>query len=310
MENLESKKTSLKNEGFLGQVFKPVSRSASIGVVILPGSEGGIPDQLAKYVAPQGYSAMALAYSGIEDLPKYHENIPLEYFQRAIQWFKKFADLKSICLIGYSRGGELALLLGATFPELLDGIVAYVPSSHVCGSFPFPNRPAWSLNGKPAAPFLRGVTSSEESLTECEDLNKATIEKIIPFHANTKKDPFDIVDLFLVRNQQEDFEKAVIAVEKLSCPLLIIAGEEDKIWPSSLYSKLIIERINEKKSKIQKTLLVFPDAGHGIIAPYEGPIYHPVGQFWCRLGGTFEGNKKANEQAWQATFSFLQKIAP
>lgn len=118
------------------------------------------------------------------------------------------------------------------------------------------------------------------------------------------------VFLFFARNQQKDFEKAAIAVEKLRCPLLIIAGEEDKIWPSSLYSKLIIERLDEKKAKIERTLLVFPDAGHGIIAPYEDPIYHPVGQFWCRLGGTSTGNKKASPQAWQATFNFLQEIAP
>jgi len=44
---------------------------------------------------------------------------PLEYFAKAIAWMRNHPAVTSdkLAVIGASRGGELALLLGATFPK-------------------------------------------------------------------------------------------------------------------------------------------------------------------------------------------------
>ena len=49
---------------------------------------------------------------------------------------------------GASRGGEAALLIGATYPKLVGAVVGACPNSDVVGAYPGPGA-AWTLNGKP-----------------------------------------------------------------------------------------------------------------------------------------------------------------
>jgi dienelactone hydrolase len=50
---------------------------------------------------------------------------------------------------GISRGSEAALLLGAHCPDLVEGVVALVPSDVVHCAFPDCNGPSWTLDGTP-----------------------------------------------------------------------------------------------------------------------------------------------------------------
>ena len=136
---------------------------------------------------------------------------------------------------------------------------------------------------------------------------EASRSKIIPFHEGTESDPYEIRELFLQRHQKRDvLSQAGIPVEKIRCPLLIFSAEEDKIWPSDLYGKQIMERLDEKNSPIQRNHISYSKVGHGIAAPYNGPIYHPVGKFWCKLGGEPNANQQACESSWKAMLAFLK----
>jgi dienelactone hydrolase len=301
----------IATDAFVGTLFVPDNQEQAPGVIVLPGSDGGIPKAIAQRIASYGYTTLALGYFGVKGLPHYLENIHLEYFQKAIEYLRSLPQVKkdSVALVGYSRGGELALSLGAFFPKMINGVIAFVPCSVVCGGFPHINRPTWLLNNRPIVPFLNGLMSRDETLTEAEDLLLACKKGVIPYHSNTAEDPYEVVDLFLARHErQKPIAAATIPVENLDCPLLIISGEQDKIWPSALYAKLIMDRLTQKGSKIARKSLVYPHAGHGIIAPYEGSIYHRVGKFWCTLGGTPDGNKQANESAWQEVVQFLDDL--
>ncbi len=101
---------------------------------------------------------------------------------------------------------------------------------------------------------------------------------------------------------------ADIPVEKIDCPILIFSGGKDAIWPSTYYCESIIERLNARNSPIKHKHVNYENAGHGLIASYDGPIYHPVGKFWCKLGGTPEGNKIANQESLKETIEFLSAI--
>lgn len=301
-------KKSIREAGLVGTLFEYEHAKPQPGILLVPGSDGGIPEAFAEQLAHQGYTVFALGYFALDGLPAYLENIPLEYFEQAFLWFKKQKSVKEnhIALIGYSRGGELALLLGSIFPKLMNAIVVYVPSSVVCGGFPHPNKPAWILNNTPIKPFLSGLISDDLELTEAEDLFQASKNGKTSFHANTAEDPYDISELFFARNQQNQLlKKAAIPVENIKCRLLIISGEDDKIWPSAFYGNQIMERLNQKNSPIERKHVCYPNAGHGLAAPYEGSIYHPVGEFWCRLGGTAEGNAYACKASWQEILNFL-----
>lgn len=305
-------KQSIQNDAFVGTLFLPKGNEQCPAVIILPGSEGGIPETIAEKVASQGYCALALGYFGLKGLPEYLEYIPLEYFLQTFESVKNLPQIKkdSLILLGYSRGGELALLLGSLFPQAINGIISFVSSGFICGGFPHPNKPAWIVNNQPIVPFLHGAMSKNDTLIEAEDLFLASEKGLITAHKNTADDPYEVVELFLARQKGDEImRKAMIPVENISCPILVIAGEDDKIWPSALYAKLIMDRLNQKGSAIERKFLIFPNAGHGIIAPYEGPIYHPIGKFWCTLGGTPEGNHEANMRAWEETFKFLNRFS-
>src|SRR5215510_16135680 len=112
-------------------------------------------------LASHGYAALNLGYFRMEGLPRGLVNIPLEYFENAIGWMRAQPWLRDhfLAVWGESRGGELALLLGATFPEI-NAVVAWVPSGVVFWALglaePGDTRPraAWTFRGKPL-PYLQ-----------------------------------------------------------------------------------------------------------------------------------------------------------
>lgn len=294
-------KQKITEEGLVGVFVAPEGEGPLPGVLLLPGSDGGIPDGFASRISLRGFAVLALGYFGLEGLPSSLERIPLEYFEKALHWLKKQKEVDgSIAVVGYSRGGELSLLLGCYFPSRIQAIVAYTPNAFVCGAFPYVNRPAWTFNGHAIAPFLHGVMSEEKDLSEKEDLRLACTAGIIPFHAGTKEDPYDEKDLFLVRKT----EGAEIPVEKIACPLLIFSGGEDKIWPSCLYGDLIMKRLEAKGSAIKREHIAYREGGHAV---GDGPIYHPHGHFYCHLGGKAEANKKMGQETFEKMISFLKE---
>jgi dienelactone hydrolase len=146
--------------GFFAEYFRPSATSSHAAVVLLGGSEGGLPNGYAAgLLASHGYPVLALAYFDEPDLPPELQRIPLEYFQRAISWLAKQpeVDPRRITLIGSSRGGEAALLIGATYPQLVHAVAAYVPSDRVYPSPTNPGVPAWTLSRKPVASALIAV---------------------------------------------------------------------------------------------------------------------------------------------------------
>ena len=53
-------------------------------------------------------------------VPQTFERIPLEYFARALSWLARREDVRreALAVAGASRGGALALLLAATYPQI------------------------------------------------------------------------------------------------------------------------------------------------------------------------------------------------
>jgi dienelactone hydrolase len=140
--------------GFYGEYFRPSATSSHTSVVLLGGSNGGLANGFAAgLLASHGYPVLSLAYFDEPGLPSELQRIPLEYFERAIAWLadQPEADPKRIIVVGASRGGEAALLIGATYPQLVRAVAAYVPSDRVYPSPTSPSVPAWTHSGKPVA---------------------------------------------------------------------------------------------------------------------------------------------------------------
>jgi len=238
-----------------------------------------------------GFASLALAYFGCPNLPETLQEIPLEYCEKAIDWASRHpaVDPERIGVWGVSRGAELALALGTVVSHRLSALAATVPSSAIYGSFQS-EAPAWTYGGsplRPSAPF--------------------------PFHRidfSKGKDPgsaIALTPLFLEGMKDEaGFAAARIEVEKIGCPLLLVSGESDLMWPSALFASQIEERLREKRAKIPCSHLSYPGAGHAISSSEEIAELHPVAKIWFAFGGNPSDNALAKTDSWEKTVSFFK----
>lgn len=140
---------TLAAQGFIGRYCSKPSSAPSPAIVRIGGSEGGMPGDLTcTLLATHGFPTLDLAYFGLPGLPSALSRVPLEYFQRALQWLGRQpgVDASRLSVMGTSRGGEAALILGAVYPQYVHSVVGLVPSSNVNGGFGGPD-PAWTLGG-------------------------------------------------------------------------------------------------------------------------------------------------------------------
>jgi dienelactone hydrolase len=155
-------------DGVYGVAYQPKDTSTKRpAVLVFGGSEGRLSVSVltqAAALAAQGHPTIALAYFGEPGLPGRLDRIPLEYFTGALSILRARpgVDPHRTYVLGASRGGEAALLLGASFPDQVHGVVAMVPGSTVNSAFPVEAHSAWTLRGRDV-PFttLFGVPADE-----------------------------------------------------------------------------------------------------------------------------------------------------
>ncbi|MFA6409057.1 MAG: alpha/beta fold hydrolase [Gammaproteobacteria bacterium] len=288
----------IKEHGIIAKLFLPEANEPRPAVIILGGSGGGFDEPIARLFARQGYVALALAYFNADGLPKYLENIPLEYFLNAIRWLKNQLCVKSkqVHLYGISRGGELAILLASIFPEEITSVVAVVPSCVTYGGVPHVKKPAWTLNKKPLP-----IAPSPE--VEDEREQQRTYNSV------------NLTQLFLekMKKNAEKFETAMIKVENIKCPLLIVSGKDDRMWPSWLYGEKIMQRLETTHSKIFREHLCYENVGHVILPSSRAPVIteagkHPVTGLCYEVGGDPVAQAKANQDSWEKIIQFFTRF--
>lgn len=79
---------AVKDEHLVGTLFRHLEGEPRPGLVVLGGSEGGLVECFAALLASRGYTTLALAYFGIDPLPRGLCLIPLEYVARGISWLR------------------------------------------------------------------------------------------------------------------------------------------------------------------------------------------------------------------------------
>ena len=142
-------------EGIIGTLFYPEDRCPHPAVICLSGSGGGYDETRASLLATHGYAAFALAYFGTGSLPKELSEVPVEFFERAVSWLQErdCVDSDKIAVYGYSKGGELALLLGSLYPQI-KAVAAFSGSSFVWQGLKFGSPCSSWTHGNKELPYL------------------------------------------------------------------------------------------------------------------------------------------------------------
>lgn len=300
MEEAGVVRQPVREGGVVGTLFLPTALAPRAAVLALGGAGGGLSEGAAETFASEGFAALALAYFGLDGLPGELLEIPLEYFEGAIAWLKghPMVDTGRVSVVGNSKGGELALLLGATYPQDVEAVVGYAPSAVVWQGIAFDRevyhggpRSPWSLHGEavpfvpPERPRFPEMVRMTESLLEDRPISTCA------FYERALRDETAVA-------------AASVPVEKIEAPVLLISGTDDRLWPSTRLSEMAVERLKAHDHPFPVEHLRYEGAGH-MIAP---PGYKPATS-WTRrfeLGGSRRANEFANADSWPKVIGFLE----
>ena len=197
-------------------------------IVGLGGSEGGnawTSDYWKKtrdQFIEKGYAFLAIGYFGAKGTPDKLEKIAIEDVHYAIELAKKNKKInkQKIAIIGGSRGADLALLLGSYYDDI-KGVVAIVASNVTFpGNTNHFTTSTWTYQNK-ELPF---VPVNDEA---------------VPYLM--KNDLRGTFEAMLQDSIAE--EKALINIEKINGPILLISATKDEVSPSTPMAEKMITRL-------------------------------------------------------------------
>jgi dienelactone hydrolase len=266
-------KTAVTANGLVADFYQPAEiRGPMPALIVLGGSRGGLDERTAweaTALAERGYAVLHLAYivgPGLPTsarLPTAIHLIPLEYFKTAV-------DPSRIGIVGTSIGGMAALLMAAHYPDVRV-VVAAVPSSVVWSTFGSSHTSMFSRAGQPLPYLPYGLARGSGVHNLFDDGLNA-----------------------LVRHPD-----AIIPVEKINGPVMVICGKLDSLWPSCRMSAQVMARLEANNFKHASQILEYADAGHSVF----GPPVAPEHSTFAALGGA-AGNA-ARIDSWPKVATFI-----
>ena len=291
------KSKPINESGFQANYFAKKNTKSKTAVILIGGGQWG--DYWAQEFANKEMVGLSLPYIGKEGLPKLPEEIDLEYFENAIKWLEKQKEVDSnkIIVMGASRNAELALIIASKFPKIVNGVIAYAPSSVSWSNTVLPYnsnklKPSWTYKGIDIPYVPMEKISGNES-------NKI---KMLEYWEN------GLSKTALVN-------KAFIKVEQIAGPILLFSGIDDKVWPSAKMADMIEKRLKENNFKHSYKNIQYENAGHLISSNPKlnsnirtGNINIDRKVYEYQFGGTDDGDFKAKKDAYLQVFKLISNL--
>jgi len=293
--------------GVQGTLFSPPDDgSPRPAVIVLGGSEGGIPaESYVAQFANAGFVSFGLAWFGTKDLTEHLANVPVETFASAVRWLREQpgVDPGKIGIVGTSIGGVAALLAAAENPEI-GAVVSFNGGGLIFQSIdPDPTarvreQSTFSRGGVPL-PFLpiASVPMTNESLQTA-------------YYLRVFLGAYFAADARAI-------SAATVPVEKIQGPVLMIAGQSDRLLGSATMSELAFERLCKSDFKPRFQLLAYSGAGHnlgatglpGTPATLTQELIGP-NQIPYSFGGSPRQIESARQDSWKSAIEWLHSALP
>lgn len=283
-------------EDFIADFYLPSAAQKVPAIIYLGGSGGGFRQERSSLLASEGFAVLNVKYFRFAGLPEGIIEIPLEYIDTAVQWLKQHprVDSNRIGIIGRSRGSELAMLYAAHY-EGLRFVVAEAPSNVVWFGWA-DGKSSWSYQGEPF-PYAEYTEEASERI-ERELAEQGLQYRDGPKFASALSDTAMMA-------------RAVIPVEAIGVPLLLISGKDDLTWPATEMANRIVKRLQQKRVRFPYLHLAYEAAGHNFGGGGQGCGYPnlPPEDYSnsSARGGTVAGNALAAIRSWEATLAFIRR---
>jgi hypothetical protein len=262
------------------------------------GSYLGAVLPLAALLASHGLNALALSYFRDPGLPQDLAEIPLEYFENAFAWLSDnpITQGKGIQILAQSKGAELALLLASRYSRI-SKVAALAPHAYCFEGLNMKNVSSWSYRGE-SIPFIPyNKLAMYRHMLGCMIRN-------MPFGYTYVHEQA----LSAAKNK----EAARIKVENAQADLLLFAGKQNNMWNTYDGCVVIMDTLRKCNYPHDYELVVYEDMGEPYRAPYVIPPALNKAQVAPRLvlslGGTLEGNARAQADSWEKAIEFLRQV--
>lgn len=267
----ENKIYRMKTDGFHGELFCPAKDGYPGKVLVcFSGSDGRFEwsRMLAAVFQSRGLTALALAYVMEEGLPQSFYHVPIDPLEAAA---KRLRDMgyKKVGLWGISKGAELALAAGSLLPGLVNGVAAVAPMNTVCQGFS-------KTKGITIMPGSTWTFHGEEVPYSGFGMDRFPLGRVLG--KSLKARELTMYDLYIpvVENPNPD---AVIQVERITGPVLLISSRMDTMWPSGPAAEQVMKRLRQSD---------FPYFYRHLSYDYGGHLFVPME---LRLAKFFRGDR-------------------
>jgi uncharacterized protein len=242
-------------------------RPTGAAVLVLAGSSGRVDVPRASVLRDHGATVLAIRWFGGPGQQPGPFAVPLELFLGALDVLAPEGDRLGV--VGTSFGAEAALLVAGLEPRIT-ATAAFAPSAVVWPGWDGERWTShWTLDGTPL-PFV----PLDPRWTPADD-------------------PPSFLPLYEAALDRGATEAAEIPVERIRGDVLLVAGGDDRVWPSVRAAASIAAR--RRRLGLATEVVVDPDAGHRAVLPGEA---HATGGMVMRRGGTSAADARLGERAW------------
>mgnify|MGYP003333620696 CR=1 FL=1 len=247
-----------------------------VGALVLAGSSGRVDEQRARLLADHGVLTESIQWFGG---PGQHDGpweIPLETFADRAEALA--ADCDRVVLVGLSFGAEAALATASLSDAPIDGVAAFAPSDVAWAGITDDGRQTshWTLGGVPV-PFVR----------------------FVPWEPPTEPPAYRDLYARSRAAAPDEVAAASLPVERIP-EVLLVAGEDDQVWPAREQAEEIVLR--RARHGCGTALVADPEAGHRAVLPGEEVTTSGV---QMRRGGTDDADRRLGSAAWPALLDLV-----
>ncbi|GAA2863584.1 acyl-CoA thioester hydrolase/BAAT C-terminal domain-containing protein [Streptosporangium fragile] len=258
-----------------------------VGVLVLAGSSGRIEIERSRLLARRGAVALSIRWFGGPGQPGGICEIPLETFSTAVGLLLN-AGVRRVGVVGVSKGAEAALLIAGLDPRI-DAVVALSPTSLVWANIgpgvdgrTHPYRSSWTWRGEPV-PFV----PYDDTWAPAEPEGSPVAYRTLYERSRTRF--------------TGTAEAAAIPVEQATGDLLLVAGADDRMWPSLSFAEELAARRSAMGRPVR--IVSSSDAGHRPRLPGESPA--PASTRYL-YGGSPGADAALGAAAWPHILQALQ----
>ncbi|KAI4872122.1 hypothetical protein NFI96_031072 [Prochilodus magdalenae] len=276
-------RVDVREKELKGTLFIPPGPGPFPAVLDLWGGGGGLVEYRSALLASRGYVSLALEYVGLVSPDGRPVNVGNEYFEDAFSLLIQHPQVcpERVAMMGLSFGASVSLGMAAYSTVINPKCVVCVSGSHIM-----------PVNGSLADVFNQ-IKMNVMNTRYDEERRIIWRDLLLPI----PDDPSKKVEMGC-----------------LTCPVLMIVGEDDQNWPASESAADIKQMMEKAGNSHLLTILSYPETGHLIEPPYSPHVRASnfmlvntrmkVVVLW---GGHTVPHSRAQEDSWHKTLAFLEQ---